>query len=81
MGERTGLIVREAHPLASPEQLEHDVDDLRAGLTGIIRELDRRRHELLDWRSQAQRHRVAVVVVVAAGLFVLGRALWLAGKR
>jgi len=73
MGERTtGLIVREVHSLASPtpEQLEHDVDDLRDGLTGIVRELDRRRHELLDWRLQLKKHRVAAVV--AAGLLFLG---------
>ena len=71
MGERTtGLILPAAHA-ASPQELERDVDVLRGGLTAIVRELDHRRHDLMNWRLQAKRHR-GVVVAVGAGLLVLG---------
>ena len=52
-----------------PEALEQDVRELRRELDATLRELDRRRHELTDWRLQLRRHWRALL---AAGLLAGG---------
>src|SRR5207249_196310 len=37
-------------------ELEHRADVARARLLGTLDELDRRRHELFDWKLQLRRH-------------------------
>jgi hypothetical protein len=50
----------------STERLEREVEDLRENLTGIVGELDRRRHEILDWRFQLQRNRLVLALAVGS---------------
>jgi hypothetical protein len=51
------------------EELEHEADVARARLLGTIDELDRRRHQLLDWRLQIRRH-VGDIMSAVGGLFI-----------
>ncbi len=63
-----------------PEELEREIETLRSDLTGVLGELDLRRHELLDWRLQLRRHRGALAIglgaiaLVVAGSVALGIA-------
>jgi hypothetical protein len=56
-------------------RVEGEIDSLRADLTGLVGELDRRRHEAFDVRLQLRRHPVAAAVAVAAAALVVGGAL------
>ncbi|MDP2341014.1 MAG: hypothetical protein Q8O67_08655 [Deltaproteobacteria bacterium] len=69
-------VSRSANHAATPQELEHDVDVLRDGLTDIIRELDQRRHDLLDWRLQVRRHRVGVMAAATGLLLLAGLLVW-----
>lgn len=53
-----------------PDELEIEVEDIRDDLTGVVRELDRRRHALFDWRQQAKAH-VALLSFAALGLALI----------
>ena len=78
MGQRANRVV-------SPERLEHDVEKIRAGLTEVVGELDRRRHELTDWRRQLRKHAGLLVAagtaLVLAGGVVTGVAVYRARSR
>ena len=39
-----------------PMEIEREIEAIRGDLDGLVAELDRRRHEALDWRLQARRH-------------------------
>jgi hypothetical protein len=56
-----------------PEELEREVEGIRENITDIVGELDRRRHDLLDWRLQLRKH-AAVLAAVTAG-WVLALAI------
>jgi hypothetical protein len=62
---------RKAGVKDAPRKLEHEVEALRDDMTRIVSELDRRGHELLDWRLQLHRHRGLVAIAVAAGVLAL----------
>lgn len=47
-------------------EVVQDVEKARADLGTYLAEIDRRRHEALDWRLQLRRHRTAVTLVGAA---------------
>jgi len=66
MGEGTGGVNR------SPEDLEREVESIRAQMDPVLNELDVRRHELTDWRLQLRRHGPTLVKAgaVVAGVFV-----------
>ena len=64
MGEGTPDV--ETDP--TPEQLEHEVEHIRNGMTHVVRELDRRRHEWFDWRLQVREHALEL------GLAAIGAA-------
>jgi len=66
-----------------PEVLEHDVERLRGNLTIIVSELDRRRHELTDWRLQLKRHALAIGLAAGGLALVVGGsiALFIAKRR
>lgn len=58
----------------SAEELEAQIESLRAELGELVQELDRRRHEVLDVRLQLRRHAGAVAVGVGlVAVFVAGR--------
>jgi hypothetical protein len=48
----------------SPMEIERQIHAIRDDLDGLVGELDRRRHEALDWRLQASRHRRPLLVAV-----------------
>lgn len=52
-------------------EVVQDIEKARADLGEYLAEIDRRRHEALDWRLQLRRHRTAVTLVgagIAAGV-------------
>jgi hypothetical protein len=55
-----------ARPGSSPQenvrQLEGEIAVLRDELAGLVAELDRRRHELTDFKLQARRHAVGAAL-------------------
>jgi len=96
MGERASRIEQaewsgDGHraPSASPPEtvrlLGAEIAEIREDLGGLVAELDRRRHDLLDLRLQLRRHGPAVAAVVisfvgaAAGIVWLG--VWRVRKR
>jgi hypothetical protein len=68
-----------------PEELERDVEDIRDNMTGLVTELDRRRHEVLDWRKQLRRN-ARPLAIATLGLVVLlggmaGLSVWRRRRR
>jgi hypothetical protein len=76
MGEGTTGLSAEA-PRESALQLDADIGRLRQELGGLVGELDRRRHELLDVRLQVKRHAVAATVTGASLVAVAAGLVWL----
>lgn len=66
---------------AAPEKAEHEVEEIRNRLTGIARELDRRRHAALDVRGQLRRHAPAVGITAGALVLLVGGSIWLGHWR
>jgi hypothetical protein len=64
-----------------PGEIEREVESLRFELDGLVSELDRRRHELLDVRVQIQRHSRELKWVAAAGGALALGGLALRGYR
>jgi len=61
-------------PSASPTEIEHEIVELRRELTGLVQEVDRRRHDAFDLRLQLRRHASVIVVVLGgASLLLVGR--------
>jgi hypothetical protein len=56
-----------------PDHIEREIHAIRDDLSGLVSELDRRRHAALDWRLQLRRHKRELAI--AAG----GLALAVAG--
>jgi hypothetical protein len=54
------------------EELEHEIESIRDNLGAVVGELDRRRHELLDWRLQLRRHKKAVALFALGTLTLIG---------
>jgi hypothetical protein len=78
MGEGTTHVTHEEE---SPARLEREVDELRDRMTGLVGELDRRRHELFDWRLQLRRHGRTLGLVGAGLAAVFWGARALARRR
>jgi hypothetical protein len=55
-----------------PAKLERDVEGIRDNITDIVSELDRRGHEMLDWRGHLRKHAWLLVAVGASCLVGLG---------
>ena len=75
MGAATDVI--EPMPTTSdekkePAKLEQEVDDIRENITDIVSELDRRGHELLDWRGHLRKNAWLLAAVGASCLVGLG---------
>jgi hypothetical protein len=56
-------------------RVEGEIDMLRNELGGLVAELDRRRHEALDFRLQARKHPVLVASVATVAALVVGGAI------
>ena len=55
---------------SSPEELEQEVARIREEIEPVARELDVRRHEMMNWKSQIRRKapKVARIVGVVLGI-------------
>jgi hypothetical protein len=79
MGEGTTRLNGGGEP--SPRDLEQEIGEIRDELGGLVGELDRRRHEALDWRLQVRRHRRGIAIAAGAtiaavaGVVMLRRSL------
>ena len=65
----------------TPEQLERDVQEIRVEMNGLVGELDRRRHELLDWRLQLRKHALALTIGVGGLVCVVSGLAAIAAAR
>jgi hypothetical protein len=66
----------------SPEVLEQEVEELRENVTEVIGKLDRRRHEVFDWRIQLKRNAVPLALTALGFIvFVAGTAGLSAWRR
>jgi hypothetical protein len=68
---------------AQPEVLEREVEEIRENISGIVGELDRRGHELVDWRLQLRKHGTLLAAIGASCLvgFGLTMAIGAANRR
>src|SRR5262249_31793100 len=57
-----------------PGELEREIEHLRDDMTAVVREIDRRREEVLDWRLQLKRHQ-RQITTVAVGIVLLFAAV------
>jgi hypothetical protein len=65
-------------PEDQADQAERAVEETRDRLTGIVRELDRRRHSAFDLRGQLRRHGAAVGISAGTLVALIGGGIWLA---
>jgi hypothetical protein len=68
-------------PRENSRQLEGEIAVLRDELTGLVAELDRRRHELTDFKLQARRHVLGVTLTGASLLASAAGFVWLSVWR
>ena len=69
-------------PAEEPPRLEREIDSIRGELDVLVRELDRRRHQALDWRLQLRRHqRELSIAGIAGGVAVLVLVGWSIRRR
>ena len=66
---------------AEPKDLERDVEDIRDNISGIVGELERRGHELFDWRLQLRKHAFLIAAVGASCLVGFGLTLAVGAAR
>jgi hypothetical protein len=53
-------------PERTPRDVEAEIDEVRDDLDALVSELDRRRHEALDWRLQVRRHQRGIAIAVGS---------------
>jgi hypothetical protein len=68
-------------PRETPEDLQEEVREIRENMTGIVGELDRRGHAVLDWRLQLKSHAVPLVIAAAGLLLVVAGSMALSATR
>jgi hypothetical protein len=68
-------------PRENSRLLEGEIAVLRDELTGLVAELDRRRHELTDYKLQARRHVVGITLTGAGLLASAAGFVWLSVWR
>jgi hypothetical protein len=75
MGEGADRVRNGSRPDEVVGRVEGEIDMLRNELGGLVAELDRRRHEVLDLRLQARKHPVLVAAVATVAALVVGGAI------
>ena len=65
------------NPEERAEEAEREVEATRDRLTGVVRELDRRRHHAFDLRGQLRRHGLAAGLSVGTAALLIGGTVWL----
>jgi hypothetical protein len=63
------------------EDISREIEDIRGHLGSMVAELDRRRHEALDFRLQIRRHPLAAALVAGTVALVTGGLVALALRR
>jgi hypothetical protein len=71
----------EISPREAVRQLDGEIARLREELSGLVAELDRRRHEALDIKLQVKRHWLETAVTASALLTAGAGFVWLAAWR
>lgn len=68
MGQGTTRVIDDAAVSGRVRQLGDEITDVRRRLDALVMELDRRRHNMTDWRRQLRLHarEIAVGVLVVA---------------
>jgi hypothetical protein len=66
-----------ASPQESTRQLDGEIAALREELAGLVAELDRRRHELVDVKLQIRRHALGLTLTGVALLATASGFVWL----
>ncbi len=69
--------VQARSPRETTRQLDGEIAALREELAGLVGELDRRRHELLDFKLQAKRHALEMVLTGTALVATAAGFVWL----
>jgi hypothetical protein len=83
MGAGTIELTDTAAPAAeeAPQDLEREVEDIRENITGIVGELDRRRHDLFDWRLQLRKHGPVLAAVTAGWMLAIGMTMAIGASK
>ena len=71
MGEGATRIANTNGAAARVRELGHETEATRQELDRLVMELDRRRHQALDWRLQVRRH-ARMLALLGAGIVVVG---------
>ncbi|HMJ51507.1 MAG TPA: hypothetical protein VK540_05505 [Polyangiaceae bacterium] len=79
--ELTGTGKVESTGEEEPQELEREVEDIRENITGIVGELDRRRHDLFDWRLQLRKHGPVLAAVTAGWVLAFGVTIAVGAAR
>ena len=72
MGEGTNRVAQSNSSPARVRELGNETDAMRRQLDELVMELDRRRHELFDWRLQLRRHARALALIAGGIVVVVG---------
>ena len=72
MGEGTNRVAQSNSSPARVRELGNETDAMRRQLDELVKELDRRRHELFDWRLQLRRHGRALALIAGGIVVVVG---------
>jgi hypothetical protein len=70
-----------ASPRETTRRLDQDIGTLREELSGLVAELNRRRHNALDVRLQLQRHAPGIAVAAAGAVVAAVGTAWLGARR
>jgi len=80
-GSGDGAAAPGISPRENARQLDGEIAGLRDELTGLVAELDRRRHELTDFKLQVRRHVLGVTLTGASLLASAAGFVWLSVWR
>lgn len=74
MGEGTPRVMKvvQPEPTARARALETEIEHLRTRLDRSLSELDRRRHELMDYKLQMRKHPQALMIAGGVMLLLFG---------
>jgi hypothetical protein len=75
------IATRDGEGDTDPQEIERQIETLRAELGALVRELDRRRHEVLDVRLQLRRHAGGIALALACLAAVVAGGVAIAGHR
>jgi hypothetical protein len=81
MGEGTNRIAQSNGSPARVRELGNETDAVRRQLDELVMELDRRRHELFDWRLQMRRHARALALIAGGIIVVVGMGVGVSMAR